>query len=263
METQQQLQKLRALQKQLSAAQTYYDRFGRQEHAREIEALEAQIQAIPQAVRDLAYCDDIRNELTYLVESYLIARAARFMDDPLDLKAALLRLVDQPDPLIKGNLRLERIAQGLSALRRAETLSEDLDIAIELAHDFNLSREQIDQRYQVLERFAREYLDDRARFLEAAQPKGLGKLFGGNAPRLDEPDDLLQAVRQWEALIPEFRAQPDDVTKTSTDPATRVRLARQRLFASITALRFIGAANAEIDQRLSAVQAQWQPKRPK
>lgn len=263
MDARQQMQELRSLQKKLADANVVYDRFGRDDHLKQIQQIEAQIKAIPQEIRDKAYCDDIRNELTFLVERYLIARVGNFMDEPFDPKPAILNMVDQPDPLLKGNLQIERIRQGLSALRQADTLAEDLDIAIELAKDFEVSRQGIGAYYAAFERFTREYLDDRARYLESNSPTGVGKLFGNQPAGLDEPEDLRQALATWQVYIPEYRKDVDANLRVSTDPEIRVKLARRRLMSSAAVLRLLGTTQANIDKRISDTQSKWNANRPK
>ncbi len=225
MDAKQQLQQLRTLQKQLANANIAYDRFNRAEHLRQIEQLEAQINSIPQAIRDQAYCDDIRVELPAFVESYMVKRAARFIDGTADLKSALVNMVTTPDPLITSDLQLARIAKGLPALQQAGTLDDDLEIAIELAHDFDETRKGIGSYYVTFDRLVREYLDERVRF-RAAQG------------RLDEPEELRMALGQWQKSIPEYRANFSTYDRVTSDPAIRLQVARRRVVSQVAVLRF-------------------------
>ncbi len=248
MDAKQQLQQLRTLQKQLANANIAYDRFNRAEHLRQIEQLEAQINAIPQVIRDQAYCDDIRVELPAFVESYLLKRAARFIEGTADLKSALVNMVTTPDPLITSNLPLARIAKGLPALQQAGTLDEDLDIAIELAQDFDETRKGIGSYYATFERFVREYLDDRARY-RAAQG------------RLDEPEELRVALQQWQQTIPEYRANFAAYDRVTSDPVLRLQVARRRVVSQVAVLRLLGLSADNLENRIADIQGNWNAKR--
>lgn len=247
MDANQYLQRLRTLQKQLADANVVYDRFGRADQLKQIEQIEAQIQAIPQALRDQVYCDEIRMELPAFVESYLLKRAARFIEGTADLKDALLRMVTTPDPLITTNLQLARVAKGLPALQQAGTLDEDLDIAIELAQSFDETRKVIGSYYVTFERFVREYLGDRERFRVAQG-------------HLDEADDLRAALRQWQANIVEYRANFAAYDRVSSDPTIRLQVARRRVVSQVVVLQLLGAGSEHIENRMADIQGNWNAK---
>lgn len=240
MDAKQHLQQLRTLQKQLADANAAYDRFGRADQLKQIELIEAQIQTIPQAIRDQAYCDEIRVDLPYFVESYLLKRAARFIEGMDDLKSALVAMVTTPDPLITSDPRLARIAKGLPALQLAGTLEEDLEIAIELAQSFEESRRGIGAHRVAFERSVRDYLDERS---------------AHGAP--DEPEDLRAAFRQWQDQLDDFRTNFATYSRITSDPVSRVQAARVRLLGQVAILRLLGSALDNLENRIADLQGNW------
>ncbi len=250
--TQQQLQQFRHLQKKLSDANAVYDRFGRPEQLREIEALEAQMAALPPEIRHMAKREDLLREFPLLVEKYLLERAGRFLDPPPDLIATILNL-EQSQDVPTTNEKVKKIIDSLRLLRENEASEDDLHLAILLAENLPESRKVTAPFVLHLKRLAASYLDEWARLMEARNSSAA------------DPEDLGLSTRTWQDDIPDYRANYAtwERAHNTTDPEQRVASARFRLVSQIAVLHRLAFTQEAIDKHLFEARNAWVMSRSK
>lgn len=250
--TQQQLQQFRHLQKKLSDANAVYDRFGRPEQLREIEALEAQIAALPQDISRMAKREDLLREFPLLVEKYLLERAARFLDQPADLITTILNL-EQSEEVPPSIEKVKKIINSLRLLRENDASDDDLHLAILLAENLPESRKVTAPYVMQLKRLAAGYLDEWVRLMEARKSSA------------DDPEDLGLSTRTWQENIPDYRANYATWERAynTTDPEQRVASARFRLVSQIAVLQRLSIPDEGIDSHLFEARNAWMASRSK
>ncbi|MBK8025366.1 MAG: hypothetical protein IPK19_29240 [Chloroflexi bacterium] len=217
-------ERLAALKAKLAHENQLYDRFGSPDIRKRIDALEAEIAALPEHIRREEAITAALKSLTEAVEDYLMDREARLLPDPGDLWEHL-RDLPANLPIAAQVVKLREHLRGLGAS------DEDMQIAVLLAADLEGAKAQVF-------RF-------RKRLVDAVT--ALGEL----TPWTGDP---VAEIAAWDPGP--LRAEADALLSAELriergpDLDQRRRLYQLRILGSIAMLRLLGRPQQSIEETI-------------
>ncbi|MCK6580546.1 MAG: hypothetical protein L6Q98_20840 [Anaerolineae bacterium] len=214
-------ERLKTLNAALERENQLFDRFGSPDIQKRIDALEAEIAALPEHIRREDAIAAALKLLTEAAEDYLIDRQARLLAEPADLWEYMRSLTE-------GEGIASRVVKVQAHLRGLGASDEDMRSAVLPAADLERSKTQ-------LFRF-------RKRLADAVT--ALGKLDAWTG-------DPVAVIATWDPAP--LRAEADALLRAELrieragDPDQRRRLAQVRILGMIAVLRRLGRPQESID----------------
>lgn len=228
--------RLRALKAERDHSNDLYDRFGDERLGRRAPELDAEIAAMPEHILRADEIETKLRTLTYLVEDYLIARAAQFLPDVDDVWATVQALPERETPETPAEKPVVRLVAELQALGAGE---DDLRAAVERGAMLESYRNPRAPRWR--ERTTPGTYHDYSRTLR----RNIGDFLKKGGVLVQSSDQLVRLIAAWRS--------PD---APPADAMTRYY--RQAILSAIAVLGKLGMSETDINAIIAEVVTQQQ-----
>ena len=227
--------RLRELKAERDHSNDLYDRFGDERLGGRARELDAEIAAMPEHILRADEIETKLQTLTYLVEDYLIARAAQFLPDVDDLWAVVQALPGGNQPETPAETPVARLLADLRALGAGE---DDLRAAVIKAAGLESYRNPRAPRW--LSRTTPGTYRDYTRTLR----RNIGDFLKKGGVSVTSSDQLIRLIAAWRSA--------------DTPPAgAMARYYRQAILSAVAVLRKLGASEANINAIIAEGYEQW------